>query len=229
MFHDSQNFLRLNPGSCIKAARAGKTLKPVMNGGFPIKYVMKSPNGREMPGLLGFLRTLSRGHGTTYQRGVKMKVRDLMTTNAVSCRPDTNLAAVGALMWEHDCGLIPVVDDTERVSGVITDRDICIALSTRDKQPSRITAREITTAPAFVCSPDDDIQAALITMSRERLHRLPVVNRDRGLVGILSINDVVSHAEKSLGKRPGISYEDVVQTLQAICSHPKGTVHAMAH
>src|SRR5215467_653129 len=124
---------------------------------------MKSPNGREIPGLLGFLRTLSRGHGTTYQRGVKMKVRDLMTTNAVSCRPDTNLAAVGALMWEHDCGLIPVVDDTERVSGVITDRDICIALSTRDKQPSRITAREITTAPAFVCSPDDDIQAALIT------------------------------------------------------------------
>ena len=157
-----------------------------------------------------------------------MKVRDLMTTNAVSCRPDTNLAAVGALMWEHDCGLIPVVDDTERVSGVITDRDICIALSTRDKQPSRITAREITTAPAFVCSPDDDIQAALITMSRERLHRLPVVNRDRGLVGILSINDVVSHAEKSLGKRPGISYEDVVQTLQAICTHPTGTVRAMA-
>ena len=158
-----------------------------------------------------------------------MKVRDIMSTNAVSCRPDTNLAAVGALMWEHDCGLIPVVDEAEQVTGVITDRDICIALSTRDRQPSKITAREITAAPAFVCSPDDDIQTALITMSRQRLHRLPVVNRERGLVGLLSINDVLLHAERSLGKEPGISYEDVVQTLQAICTHPARAVHLMAH
>ena len=156
-----------------------------------------------------------------------MKVRDLMTTNAAFCRRETNLAAVGALMWEHDCGLIPVLDDKEKVTGVITDRDICIALSTRDRQPSKITAGEITTAPAFVCSPDDDIQSALITMSREKLHRLPVVNRERGLVGILSINDVLLHAEKS-SKKPGITYDDVVQTLQAICTHPRGTVHAMA-
>jgi len=157
-----------------------------------------------------------------------MKVRDLMTTKAVFCRPETNLAAVGALMWEHDCGLIPVVDDTEKVTGVITDRDICIALSTRDKQPSKITAREITTAPAYVCSPDDDIHTALITMSQERLHRLPVVDGERGLVGILSINDVLLNAEKGAGKKPGISYEDVVQTLQAICTHQAGIVHAMA-
>jgi len=149
-----------------------------------------------------------------------MKVRDLMTTNAVSCRPETNLAAVGALMWEQDCGLIPVVDNTDKVTGVITDRDICIALSTRDRQPSNITAREITTSPASVCSPNDDIQTALITMSRERLHRLPVVNSERGLVGILSINDIVLHAEKGLGKTPGITYQDIVQTLQAICTHP---------
>lgn len=84
-----------------------------------------------------------------------MTVRDLMTTNAVSCRPEINLAALGALMWEHDCGLIPVVDDRETVTGVITDRDISIALSTRDKQPSKITAGEIMTMPAFVCSPDE--------------------------------------------------------------------------
>ena len=158
-----------------------------------------------------------------------MKVRDLMTINPISCRPETNLAAVGALMWEHDCGLIPVVDDTDKVTGVITDRDICIALSTRDQQPSKIAAREITTTPAFVCSPDDDIQTALVTMSRERLHRLPVVNKERGLAGILSINDVLLHAEKGLGKRQGIAYEDVVQTLQAICAHSTRTVHAMAH
>jgi CBS domain-containing protein len=151
-----------------------------------------------------------------------------MTTNAAFCRRETNLAAVGALMWEHDCGLIPVLDDKEKVTGVITDRDICIALSTRDRQPSKITAGEITTAPAFVCSPDDEIQTALITMSREKLHRLPVVNRERGLVGILSIKDLLLQAEKGVGKKPGVSYDDVVQTFQAICTHRTGTVHAMA-
>jgi CBS domain-containing protein len=157
-----------------------------------------------------------------------MKVRDLMTTSTVFCRPETNLAAVGALMWEHDCGLIPVVDDGEKVTGVITDRDVCIALSTRDRQPSKITAGEVTAAPAFVCSPDDDIRTALTTMSREKLHRLPVVSRERGLVGMLSIDDLLLHAEKGIGKRPGISYDDVVQTFQAICTHPAGTAHASA-
>jgi len=157
-----------------------------------------------------------------------MKVRDLMTTTAVSCRAETSLAAVGALMWEHDCGFIPVVDDAEKVTAVITDRDICIGLSTRDRQPSQITAGEVTNVPAFVCSPDDDIQTALKTMSQERVHRLPVVNSDGGLVGILSINDLVLHAEKGVGKKPKISYEDVVQAFQAICAHPASTIRAMA-
>jgi CBS domain-containing protein len=155
-----------------------------------------------------------------------MKVRDLMTTNAVSCRSETNLAAVGALMWEHDCGFIPVVDEMEKVTGVITDRDLCIALTTRDRQPSYITAREVTTSPAFVCSPDDDVQTALRTMSQEKLHRLPVVNSEGGLVGILSINDVVLRAEKGIGKKPELSYEEVVQAFQAICTHPASVMAA---
>jgi CBS domain-containing protein len=157
-----------------------------------------------------------------------MKVRDLMTTNTVSCRSETNLAAVGALMWDHDCGFIPVVDETEKVTGVITDRDICIALSTRDRQPSQITAREVTTAPPFVCSPEDDIQTALKTMSQEKLHRLPVINEAGGLVGILSMDDVVLRAETGVGKKPEISYDEVVQVFQAICAHPAGTIHTMA-
>jgi CBS domain-containing protein len=157
-----------------------------------------------------------------------MKVRDLMTTNAVFCRSETNLAAVGALMWEHDCGFIPVVDETEKVTGVITDRDICIALSTRDRQPSQITAGEVTTAPAFVCLSDDDIQTALKTMSQERLHRLPVVSNAGGLVGIVSIDDVVLRAEKAVGKEAGLSYDEVIQAFQGICAHPAGTIHTMA-
>ena len=157
-----------------------------------------------------------------------MKVRDLMTTSAVSCRSETNLAAVGALMWEHDCGFIPVVDDKETVTGVITDRDMCIALSTRDRQPSQITAGEVTNAPAFVCSLDDDVQSALQTMSKGRFHRLPVTNTDGCLVGVLSIDDLFLRAEKATGKTPEISYDEVVKTFQAICSRPAKTRPALA-
>ena len=157
-----------------------------------------------------------------------MKVRDLMTKTAVSCRSETSLAAAGALMWENDCGLLPIVSETGKVNGVVTDRDICIALSTRDGQSSQITAGEVAKPAAFVCSPDDDIHTALKTMCKERIRRLPVVNSEGGLVGILSMNDVVLRAEKGDGKKPEISYDDVVRAFQAICAHQPGTIHAAA-
>jgi CBS domain-containing protein len=157
-----------------------------------------------------------------------MKVRDVMTKTAVSCRSEMSLAAAGALMWENDCGLLPIVNDSGKVTGVITDRDICIALSTRDNKPSQLTTGEVAKPPAVICLLDDDIHSALKTMSKERIHRLPVVNGDGGLVGILSINDLVLRAEKGDGRKPEISYDDVVRAFQAICAHPTGTTHAAA-
>ncbi len=65
-------------------------------------------------------------------------------------------------------------------------------------------------------------------MTREKIRRLPVVNSEGGIVGVLSINDVVLRAEKGNGRKPDISYDDVVRALQAICAHPTGTVHAVA-
>ena len=62
-----------------------------------------------------------------------MKVRDLMTSRVRTCRPSTSLADVVSEMWEGDCGVLPVVNDEGRVIGMITDRDICIALATRDR------------------------------------------------------------------------------------------------
>jgi CBS domain-containing protein len=157
-----------------------------------------------------------------------MKVRDLMTKTVVCCRPEMSLAEAGALMWENDCGVLPIVSDTGKLTGVITDRDICIALSTRNAQSSRITTGEVVKMQTFVCSPEDDVHNALRTMRKERIRRLPVVNEEGGLVGILSMNDVVLHAEKGDGKKkPAIAYDDVVHAFQAICAHGPG-VHAAA-
>ena len=153
-----------------------------------------------------------------------MNVSDLMSKSAVPSRPEMTLAAAGALMWQNDCGLLPIVNHTGKVTGVITDRDICIALSTRDGPSSQITAGEVAKPSAFVCSPDDNIHTALKIMSKERIRRLPVVNSEGGLAGILSINDIVLQAEKGDGRKPDISYEEVVHALQAICAHPPGTI-----
>jgi CBS domain-containing protein len=149
-----------------------------------------------------------------------MKVRDVMTKTAVSCRPETNLAAAGALMWDNDCGALPVVSDGRKVTGILTDRDICIALATRDRLSSQLTAGEVATKRAIVCKPEDEIHAAITTMHDEKIRRLPVVNDEGGLEGIVSVDDIVLQAKKGNGKKkPDVSYDDVVEALQAIYEH----------
>lgn len=158
-----------------------------------------------------------------------MKVRDLMTKTVASCRPETNLAAAGALMWESDCGVIPVVDEHRKVIGVITDRDVCIALTTSDRRASSLKAGDVLTKQAVVCGADADIESTLQTMREHRIHRVPVVNKAGMLEGIVSMNDFVLRAQKPVGrKKPDISYEDVVETLQAICAHGPAGKHTAA-
>lgn len=147
-----------------------------------------------------------------------MRVREFMTTSVVRCRPDTNLAAAAALMWDKDCGTLPVVGDNGKVTGMITDRDICIALGTRDRRASELCVRDVTSGHARTCQPDDEIHSALKSMREGHIRRLPVVNNAGALVGILCMDEVILRAQHCDGaKRPGVSYEDVVNTLRAIC------------
>jgi len=147
-----------------------------------------------------------------------MRVGDFMTSPAVFCRPEANLAAVGALMWDKDCGALPVVSEDGKVTGMITDRDICVALGTRNKRASEVTVRDVIYGQTRTCRPDDEIQAALKTMCEGRIRRLPVVNGAGALEGILCLDDLVLRARHCDGaRRPGVSYEDVVNTSRAIC------------
>jgi CBS domain-containing protein len=149
-----------------------------------------------------------------------MKVHEVMTEDVKSCRPDTNLAAAAALMWENDCGVLPVVAEGEKAIGVITDRDIAIALGTRNKQAAEIPVSEVMSGNLFAASPDEDIHAALKLMRKERVHRLPVIDSQGKLEGVLSLNDVALYAMHPNGKTtPALNYEDVVSTLKAVCEH----------
>jgi CBS domain-containing protein len=147
-----------------------------------------------------------------------MKVQNIMTPDVETCAPESDLGAAATIMWKRDCGSVPVLDAEQRVVGMITDRDICMAVSTRNKLASQIKVSEVISGKVYACSPDDDIRDALETMQSAQLRRLPVVDDDGKLHGILSINDVVLHSAKGRGKKH-VSHRDVMATLKVLSEH----------
>jgi CBS domain-containing protein len=145
-----------------------------------------------------------------------MKVNDLMITEVERCGPGTNLAEAVAIMWAADCGVLPVVDPDQKVIGVVTDRDISMALGTRNKLASEVAVGEVISGNVFACLADDDIRDALKVIRTQRVRRLPVIDREGKLQGILCLDDIALHAEKRDG-RAALSYEDVINTMKAIC------------
>src|SRR5262245_49708455 len=149
-----------------------------------------------------------------------MTVKELQTSNVKSVGPETNLAAVAKLMWEGDCGAVPVVNSERKVIGMITDRDICIAAATRSKPPAEIRASEvITNHGVHAVKPEDDVRVALRTMRKHRVRRLPVVDQQQRLAGILSINDLAMNASPTLPD--SVPAQEFLETFQAICAHEK--------
>lgn len=144
-----------------------------------------------------------------------MNVRDIMTTDVSSCQQDTNVADVARTMWDRDCGVLPVVTSEGRVVGMITDRDICIAVATKGRTADRISVREVSAGPVYSCLPDDDVSGALETMKARKVRRLPVVDEQGHLRGIVSMNDILLHANGQRGVAPAA----IVGALKGICEH----------
>jgi CBS domain-containing protein len=144
-----------------------------------------------------------------------MKVRDIMATDVNSCQAETSLAAVAKTMWDRDCGVLPVVTSDGRVIGMITDRDICMAVATKGRTADRISVREVSAGTVYSCLPDDETGAALETMKSHRVRRLPVIDEQGHLKGIISLNDLVLHANAGRGIAPA----EIVGTLRSICEH----------
>src|SRR5215468_3861435 len=151
-----------------------------------------------------------------------MNTEEIMTRNVKCCRPETNLAQAATLMWDNDCGALPVVDDENKVMGMITDRDIAIATATKGRLARDISVGEVMSGNVYACASSDDVNSALKTMRREKVRRLPVVGQDGKVAGILSINDIVLQAEQTKGRQePEISYDDVMSAFKAVCEHSR--------
>jgi len=133
------------------------------------------------------------------------------------CNPDTNLAAVTKIFWEQGCGALPVVENG-RAIGMITDRDISIALGTRNAKAGDMLVRDVALPKVFFCLPSDDIHTALSTMRAQQVRRLPVVDQEGALNGILSLDDLVLFAGDKITDT--LTYTDVVDTMKSIYEHP---------
>jgi CBS-domain-containing membrane protein len=151
-----------------------------------------------------------------------MKVSDLMSATANSCGANDNLERAAQIMWESDCGVVPVVGDDGRVVGMVTDRDICMAAYTHGQPLWQIAVANAMARQVHGVHESDLLEAAEELMRRVRVRRLPVLDGDGRLKGILTMNDLARHAHRSGGRKAnGLSSDSVVQTLAAICEpHP---------
>ncbi|MFI5315313.1 MAG: CBS domain-containing protein [Myxococcota bacterium] len=149
-----------------------------------------------------------------------MRVEDLMNKDVRACKADDSMNEAARVMWEIDCGFVPVVaaDGSGRVVGVITDRDVCMASYTRGVSLHELRVSEAMSASVRACSPGDSLSSAEAEMGAGRVRRLPVVDAAGQLLGILSLADIARRLATSRAHgRKEITASEVGDLLAAVC------------
>ena len=147
-----------------------------------------------------------------------MKVREIMTEQVGTCTVDQSCGEAVKVMWDCDCGIVPVIDSERRVTGAITDRDIAIACWSRDCSPSQIRIEDCMTRDVQCCSPEDSGGTAEKLMEEYQIRRLPVEGSDGCLCGIISLADITRRAApKAKGAAQDVRPEKVVEAYAAVC------------
>jgi CBS domain-containing protein len=145
----------------------------------------------------------------------QLEVRALMSKRPKFCGPEDTLDRAAQIMWEEDVGFVPVVDSEQRVIGVVTDRDLCMAEYT---QGGSMRSHPVSSAMArtiYSCAPSDVVSMAEQLMRQYQLRRLPVVEDDK-LVGVISLNDI---AVAAASPSNDLTFEEVGRTLASVSSH----------
>jgi CBS domain-containing protein len=148
---------------------------------------------RSLTQALADLLESSRKQGTT-------KVADVMQSDVATCHPWDNLNRAAQLMWEADCGAVPVVDHQGKLSGMVTDRDVCMAAYTRGLPLTELGVQVAMSEHPVSCTPEDSLTTLLSLMTTERIRRVPVISDGGRLVGIVSLADVARLAQASSGE-----------------------------
>jgi CBS domain-containing protein len=149
-----------------------------------------------------------------------MQIKDVMSQPPVTCPVDSTLDHAARLMWEFDCGIIPVVNDDGRLAGVVTDRDVCMAAYTQGRSLASIPTTTAMYNRVVAVHASDPVEQAEQLMRDNQIRRLPVLDADGRPIGVVSMNDLARLAARA--KKSGVDRE-LVQTLAAVCQ-PRGPV-----
>jgi len=143
-----------------------------------------------------------------------MRVREIMTRDVLACREHDTMDRAVEIMMGKDCGCVPVIDEQKRVVGIITDRDICLIVYATNQKPSELSVRGGMAPRVECCTPEDSVDEAERKLRERQLRRLPVVDTDGRLVGILAMADLVRATSK---RKRAISHREVCETFASIC------------
>ncbi len=144
-----------------------------------------------------------------------MRTADLMSQPIRTCLLSDNLDVAARLMWDHDCGVVPVVKEDGRIAGIVTDRDICMAAYTQGKTLAAIPVGVAMAKQVVCCHADDSVEATERLMTDNRVRRVPVLDVDDRPIGIVSVSDIARRAAASPGKQ-GLGRE-LVRGVARIC------------
>lgn len=124
-------------------------------------------------------------------------LKEVMTTKPRVAEPEDTLTDIAELMREEDTGAIPICDG-DKLVGMITDRDIVMRTLAQDIDPSTIVARDIMTSPIIYCYEDESIDEAAKVMEEKQIRRLVVLDRNRRLVGMVSLGNLAARGGNDL-------------------------------
>ncbi len=138
------------------------------------------------------------------------KCNEVMTKNPVCCLPTDTVTKVAQLMKSKDFGSVPIIENeqTKKLVGIVTDRDLALKIVAEGHDPKSTKAEDVMTRKVVTCHAEDDMQKALDAMSEHKLRRIPVVDNNHGIVGIIAQADVatrVDQPEKTAAMVKGIS------------------------
>jgi CBS domain-containing protein len=149
-----------------------------------------------------------------------MRVKELMSSPVEHCALHSSLADAAHVMWDKDCGFVPVVDhERGTLAGVVTDRDACMAAYTKAAPLHQIPVTVAMSRAVYAVGPDDDLSHALDTMREHQVRRLPVVDRSGALVGVLALNDVVRGTRNAAAADRRFLASALLDTLVRISDH----------
>jgi CBS domain-containing protein len=157
-----------------------------------------------------------------------MRIRDLMTDDVSSLPASASGADAARIMWERDCGVVPIVGPEGQPIGMVTDRDLCMASYTRGENLHAITLGSVMSRSPVTCRPSESVHEAEARMASAKVRRLVVVDDRGALVGLVSLGDLArARSSTGVGRATEHLFAGVATTLAAI-SVPGPSVSARA-